>query len=155
MVFLLFEPTTLCLTVSKFLLHSVIVANQSIGMPCDRFGDNIQKGTPPPDPYSNLPPPGNWMPYNNRSEFELADLLFTHQQMSIKGINELLKIWEASGIPFDCPPPFTNVAYLYETIDSTPYGDISWNSFTKHYNLHNDPPSNEAPAAWKTVDYEG
>ena len=46
--------------------------------------------TPPPplDPHSNPPPPGDWTPYNNRPEFELADLLFTHQQMSIKGITQ-------------------------------------------------------------------
>ena len=137
--------------------HSIIFTNYSIGTPCDKFSDDLPKDTPPPppDPHSNLSPPGNWTPYNNRTEFELADLLFTHQQMSAKGINDLLKIWEASGIPFDCPPPFTNVADLYETIDSTPYSDLCWNSFTIRYNPHVYPPSNKAPAAWKTTDYDG
>ena len=69
MVFLLYEHTTSCLAVYNFVLQSIIVANNSIGTPCDKFGDDLPKGTPPPplDPHSNLPPLGNWMPYNNRS----------------------------------------------------------------------------------------
>ena len=43
---------------------------------------------------------------------------------------------------------------MYEMIDSTPYGNIQWESFTIHYNSANDPPSNEAPAVWKTAEYD-
>jgi hypothetical protein len=75
--------------------------------------------------------------------------------MSAGNINKLFNIWEASLVPFDAPAPFTNANDMYETIDSTPYGDLRWQSFTIRYNLRNDPPSAEAPAAWKTGEYDG
>ena len=58
-------------------------------------------------------------------------------------------------VPFDAPSPFTNANDMYETIDSTPYGNLQWQSFTIHYNLCNDPPSTVAPAVWKTAKYDG
>ena len=79
---------------------------------------------PPSDGDSALPPQGDWTPYNDRKEFETADLLFTHQQMSASNINKLLNIWEASLVPFDTPPPFTNTSDMHKTIDSTPYDDL-------------------------------
>ncbi|KAN0103962.1 hypothetical protein V8E52_011458 [Russula decolorans] len=75
--------------------------------------------------------------------------------MSAGNMNKLFNIWEASLVPFDAPPPFTNADDMYEIIDSTPYGDLRWQSFTIRYNLHNDPPSTKAPAAWKTAEYDG
>jgi hypothetical protein len=110
---------------------------------------------PPSDGDSVLPPQGDWTPYNDRKEFETADLLFTYQQMSAGNMNKLFNIWEASLVPFDAPPPFTNADDMYEIIDSTPYGDLRWQSFTIRYNLHNDPPSTKAPAVWKTAEYDG
>ncbi len=109
----------------------------------------------PSDNDSALPPHGDWNPYNDWKEFETADLLFTYQQMSAGNINKLLNIWEASLVPFDAPPPFTNANDMYETIDSTPYGDLWWQSFTICYNLHKDCPSDQPPAAWKTAAYNG
>ena len=75
--------------------------------------------------------------------------------MSAKDLDKLFNIWEASTVPFDSHPPFTSSSDMYETINSTPYGGIRWESFTIRYNLANDPPSNEAPAAWKTAEYDG
>ncbi|KAN0105619.1 hypothetical protein V8E52_010864, partial [Russula decolorans] len=127
------------------------------GTPCDKYGNDLPKGMPPPpsDGDSVLPPQGDWTPYNDRKEFETADLLFTYQQMSAGNMNKLFNIWEASLVPFDAPPPFTNADDMYEIIDSTPYGDLRWQSFTIRYNLHNDPPSTKAPTAWKTAEYDG
>lgn len=138
-------------------LYFIANVEACVGTPCDARGNDLPKGTPPPPPSreSNLPPPGDWTPYNNRAEFESADLLFTFQQMSAAGMDKLFNIWEATLAPFDTPPPFTNSDDLYETIDSTPYGDIRWESFTVRYNLAKDAPSNEAPAAWKTAEYDG
>jgi len=70
-------------------------------------------------------------------------------------MNKLFNIWEVSLVPFDAPPPFTNANDMYETINSTPYDDLQWQSFTIHYNLHNDPFSADAPTAWKTAEYDG
>lgn len=75
--------------------------------------------------------------------------------MSANGMNKLFNIWEATLAPFDTPPPFTSSDDMYETIDSTPYGNLCWESFTVQYNLNKDPPSNKAPAAWKTAECDG
>ena len=141
-----------------FVIPQHFSANFSLGTSCDKFGDDLVNGTPPPpppDPDRNLPPPSDWSPYNDWIEFEVADLLFTHQQMSAKSLNKLFNIWEASTVPFNSHLPFTNSPNMYETIDSTPYSDVQWESFTIHYNLSKDPPSNEAPAVWKTAEYDG
>ena len=98
---------------------------------------------------------GNWTLYNDWNKFETTDLLFTYEQMSAKNIDKLFNIWEASLVRFDAAPPFTNSGDMYKTTDSTPYGDAWWESFTIHYNIHKDPPSNQAPAAWKTAEYNG
>ncbi len=126
-------------------------------MPCDKYGNDLPKGMPPlpSGDDSALPPYGDWNPYNDWKEFETADLLFTYQQMSASNINKLLNIWKASLVPFDAPPPFTNADDMYKTIDSTPYGDLRWQSFTIHYNLHKDHPSDQPSAAWKTAAYDG
>ena len=128
-----------------------------IGTPCDKNSNDLPKDTPPPplDSDSKLPPMGDWTLYNDQKEFEIADLLFTYEQMSAKYINKLFNIWEASLVRFDAAPPFTNSDDMYETIDSTPYGDAQWESFTIRYNIHKDLPSNQAPAAWKTAEYNG
>ena len=141
---------------NDIIILNIHYLNFYIGTPCDKLGNDLPSGTPPPppDPETNLPPPDDWTPYNNRIEFELADLLFTKQQMSAKDLDKLFNIWEASTVPFDSHPPFTSSSDMYETIDSTPYGGIQWESFTIRYNLANDPSSNEAPAAWKTAEYD-
>ena len=74
--------------------------------------------------------------------------------MSVKNLDKLFHIWEASLAPFDTAPPFTSSADMYETINSTLYGDLHWESFMIHYNLYKDLPSNEAPPAWKIVEYD-
>ena len=52
-------------------------------------------------------------------------------------MNKLFNIWEALLVPFDVPSPFNN---MYETIDSTLYSNVWWQSFSICYNLHNDLP---------------
>jgi hypothetical protein len=156
--FLCLESIIRYLTVSSsFPIFRRLILTIHIGTPCDKYGNDLPKGMPPPpsDGDSVLPPQGDWTPYNDRKEFETADLLFTYQQMSAGNMNKLFNIWEASLVPFDAPPPFTNADDMYEIIDSTPYGDLRWQSFTIRYNLHNDPPSTKAPAAWKTAEYDG
>ena len=128
-----------------------------IGTPCDKNGNDLPKDTPPPPSGSDskLPPMGNWTPYNDRNKFETTDLLFTYEQMSAKNIDKLFNIWETFLVGFNAAPSFVNSDDMYETIDSTPYGNARWESFTIHYNIAKDPPSNQAPAVWKTAEYNG
>ena len=52
-----------------------------------------------------------------------------------------------------CPSPVLQIC-MYKMIDSTPYGNIWWESSTIRYNSANDPPTNEAPSAWKIAEYD-
>lgn len=141
----------------KLFAMCLLIYNGHIGMPWDATGNDLPKGTPPPvsDGEDMHRPPGDWTLYNDCTEFETADLLFTFEQMSANNLDKLFNIWEATLTPFDAAPPFTNSADMYKTINSTPYGDLCWESFSVHYNLAKDPPVNGAPAMWKTAEYDG
>ena len=78
--------------------------------------------------------PTDWTPYESRTEFETADFLFKHNQMSAGDIDALLNIWAATLAPYNDHPPFLNHKDLYSTIDATPLGDVPWESFSLKYN---------------------
>jgi hypothetical protein len=103
-----------------------------IGQICDAQGHYVPPDTPPTLRDSDRGP-HDWTPYNNRVEFELADFLFRQNQMSGGDINSLLKIWAATLAPHGDDPPFHNHTDLYDTIDSTPIGEVPWKSFTVKY----------------------
>ncbi|KAF8259070.1 hypothetical protein EI94DRAFT_1707420 [Lactarius quietus] len=50
--------------------------------------------------------------------------------MSGGNINFVLNLWAASLAIHDDDPPFSNAQHMYDTINSTPLGDIPWESFT-------------------------
>jgi hypothetical protein len=104
----------------------------SQGIPCDKDGNAVPQGTPPP-PRETDNGPEDWTPYENRPQFELADYIYTKNQMSAGGIDQLLNIWAATLVGSDLEPPFLNHNDLYCAIDSTPLGDIKWESFTLSY----------------------
>ena len=54
----------------------------------------------------------DFSPFENRTSFELADLLFHREQMSGGNINDLLQIW-ASTLSSDQDPPFNNKQDMY------------------------------------------
>jgi hypothetical protein len=71
--------------------------------------------------------------------------------MSAGGINFILSLWAASLAVHDADPPFLNARHMYETIDSTPLGDVPWSSFNLHYNITQ--PMDDIPS-WMEVEYE-
>jgi hypothetical protein len=91
------------------------------------------------------------MPYDSRVDFETADLLYTKAQMSGGDIDALLDIWAASLFKYHDRPPFNNHEELYATIDSTPLGDVIWESFSMKYN--GDTPEDAVPS-WMTTDFD-
>lgn len=95
--------------------------------------------------------PDDWTPYNNRVEFELSEFLFTRNQMSAPHINELLNLWKATLIPHGAKAPFSSAADLYDKIDSTPLGDIPWQSFSQSYG--GAKPEQDVPE-WMERDYD-
>ena len=99
-------------------------------MPCDVNGEFLPEGAPPP-PWDHLLP-ADFSPFENRTAFELADLLFRREQMSAGNINDLLQIW-ASTLP-DQDPPFNGKQDMYDTIDRITEGDAPWQTFNVSFN---------------------
>lgn len=123
-------------------------------MPCDEHGAPLPPNAPPP-PLEPLPDYGDWWPYENRVQFEAADLLFTRDQMPAGKIDDLLNVWAASLAPHHDAPPFKDHKELYSTIDATPIpgGDANWETF----NLCFRPPDEDLPpdaANWKKTKWD-
>lgn len=136
-----------------YLLSDKLISRSS-GQICDKDGAPIPEGTPP-TPRESDKGPDDWTPYDNRVQFEVADFLFRRNQMSAGDINFMTGLWAASLAPHNDSPPFANANAMYDTIDSTPLGDVPWQSFTLNYNgdVPNDRPNDETPP-WMTADYD-
>lgn len=109
--------------------HSVAkITNILLGLPCDENGDFLPARAPP----SKAPEAAatDWSPYQSRAEFELAEFLYSREQMSAGNINTLLDLWAATLLQYGGSPPFTSAKDLYSTIDSTRLGEIKWESFS-------------------------
>lgn len=109
--------------------------------------NELPPDTPPP-PRNLDGGPHNWMPYDNRLQFEVTNFLFRRNQMSAGDINFILGLWEASLAVHNDEPPFSNATDLYNTIDSTPLGDLAWESFSLQYN--GTQPASNIPS-WSTM----
>ncbi|KAG1894965.1 uncharacterized protein F5891DRAFT_1130757 [Suillus fuscotomentosus] len=119
------------------------------GCKCDVNGTFIDQDAPP------LPrtdtPSTDWMPYNDRVEFETAEFLFTCNQMSTKQIDTLLDLWAVTLIKHNDAPPFANHKNIYATIDATPLGDVPWKMFSMCFNGIK-PEQNVPP--WMNIQYD-
>ncbi|KIK20998.1 hypothetical protein PISMIDRAFT_12622 [Pisolithus microcarpus 441] len=101
------------------------------GQPCNANGDFLLNGT---QPEPRQPKPlDDWSPYNSHLEFELADFIYTHNQMSAANLNILLELWAASLVEAGASPIFSSYKEMYRTIDKTEVGDVEWQSFTVKY----------------------
>lgn len=120
------------------------------GIPCDEDGIAVPEGTPPP-PRETDNGAKDWTPYENRPQFEFADYIYTKNQTSAGGIDQLLNIWAATLVGTDLEPPFLDHNDLYHTIDSTPVGDIAWESFKLKYD--GELPDDDIPA-WMEAKHE-
>lgn len=125
-----------------------------LGQICDENGAPLPPGTPPSPRETG--DNDDWTPYRDRVQFETADFLFRRNQMSAGDINIITGLWAASLTPHHDSPPFANAKAMYDTIDSTPLGDIPWQGFTLNYN--GPPPEtrglNGENPPWTTADYD-
>ena len=124
------------------------------GQPCDDDGYDLpENASPPPEEQRTN---DDYFPYLSRPEFELADFLFRKEQMAGKKISELLDIWAAYQQSTEAEPeegpPFASAQDLYNKIDSTEIGDVSWQAFSVKFDGHITDDS-EIPR-WKTKSYE-
>ncbi|KAG6824706.1 hypothetical protein H0H92_006093, partial [Tricholoma furcatifolium] len=118
------------------------------GLPCDAEGNFLPDAAPPP-PFVD-PPPIDWAPYEDRSQFELADLLFRRTEMAADPLNDLMQIWAARHE--EEGPPFASKHHLHDVIDSTDIAGVSWQSFTCRYNGAVEEADVEV-APWKLKEY--
>ena len=84
-------------------------------------------------------------------EFEVADFLYRRNQMSGGDTDFIFHLWAASLAAHNDTPPFKNHAEMYETINSTPVGDVPWESFTLEYDGVR--PDGDIPM-WMTAEYD-
>jgi hypothetical protein len=120
-----------------------------LGRKCDVHGNVIDENALPPPRTEALPT--DWTPYENWVAFETAEFLYTRNQMSAGQIDTLLDLWAATLIKHNDSPPFTGHRDLYETIDSTPLGDVPWQTFSMSYSGRR-PAENVPP--WMTAEYD-
>ncbi|KAJ7254999.1 hypothetical protein B0H12DRAFT_1016654 [Mycena haematopus] len=117
------------------------------GVPCDRDGNFLLPNSPPP--VQERRAHGDFTPYEGRTDFNLADLLYRRVQMSAGAIDELMQNWAARP-EFAGNPPFADAEDLYNTIDATEIGHVPWESFSIRYN---QPIAPGDVTPWKTQDY--
>ncbi|KAG1805291.1 hypothetical protein EV424DRAFT_1474394 [Suillus variegatus] len=97
------------------------------GRPCDVNGVFLPPGASPPPP-ENLAT-NDWTPFQNRTEFEMAEFLYKHNQMPAGQIDWLLDLWASTLAKHNDNPPFADHHDLYHVIDSLPFGDVPWQCF--------------------------
>ena len=117
-----------------------------VGTPCDANGHDLVPADTLPTPPTKQEQ-DDFFPYDDRVQFELADLIFRRNQMPAHELNDLLILWAAT-IP---EPPYVNHQNLYETIDSTTLGDAPWSSFSVEYT---GDVSGDIVPPWKMAKYD-
>lgn len=132
-----FCPSPMCIFVSLL-----------SGRPCDSEGNYLPLGTPPLPPIH--PPLGDYSPFKDCAQFEIADFLYQSEQMSQGNINDLMQLWSAT-----CPPdlgvsaPFAGTEHMHSMIDVSPLGGIPWQAFSVQYN---GPLPEGDPPPWMTAE---
>lgn len=126
----------------------VLTVYGHIGIPCNRDGQPLPEGTPPP-PRDTDTGPNDWAPYSSRAEFELCDLLYRKSEMPAGQIDELLNIIAALNATGGGDVPFSTHKDLYRTIDATKLGDSPWD----HFNLDYQGEKGDNPPPWQTEDF--
>ena len=121
-----------------------------LGQPCSEDSANLPLNTPSPPWHTNLQP-DDWTPYRDQIKFETAQFIYCQTQMLVPNINKLLDLWASTLLKHNEPPPFANHLDLYNTIDSTPLGNVAWQSFSIRYN--GDVPEGTVPQ-WMTSEYD-
>ncbi|KAI0295051.1 hypothetical protein B0F90DRAFT_1811552 [Multifurca ochricompacta] len=121
-------------------------------VPCDLDGNFLPPGSTRQErtQRSNA----DWSPFDDRTQFMIADLLYRRVEMSASNIDLLMKLWlaslEDSGL--DTSEPFECHQDLYAKIDSSPLGDVPWQCFITGFSEDLHMPV-DAPS-WKQTSYE-
>lgn len=122
--------------------------NRQVALPCDQAGNFLPPDTPP------LPrttaQQGDWSPFSNEVQFELADLLYRRAELSATSVEDLLELWARSLSVSGTPAPFKSCREMHAFIDSSLLGDSPWQCLVSR---HPDGTDEHAPE-WKRTSYE-
>jgi hypothetical protein len=77
--------------------------------------------------------------------------MYSKNQMSADDIDKILHLWGVTLAVHNDNPPFADHRDLYKTIDATPLGDVTWQSFSLQYN--GDKPAGQCPL-WMEQSHE-
>lgn len=104
-------------------------------------------GAPPPPQEASRE--GDWTPFEDEVQFQLADLLYRRAELSAGNIDSLLELWSQSMSGFGSAP-FENHEALHTTIDSSTLGDVPWQCLTTKFSED----VNEDAPSWMRTTYE-
>lgn len=129
----------------------------STGIICDKDRNDLLPNSPPPPP--NTHPHHNhndWFPYDSQVQFELADSLFWHNQMSEGDTDFLLNHINGLQAAHGKQVPFCNHSHMHNVIDVTTLGEAPWDHFTFNYNspLPDNTAWKDEPPSWMTEEHE-
>ena len=99
---------------------------------CDKDEHEIPPNSPPPPvtQYST----DNWFPYENHTQFELANFLYRCNQMSKGDTDFLLNLVNALPSSHGDTAPFQNHSDMHTKIDVTTLGEAPWEHIKLNYN---------------------
>lgn len=120
-----------------------------VAVPCNINGNFLPPNSSPR--VEEDPPADEWAPFDNRVAFELAEFLYSRNQMPAQQIDTLMHLWNASALPHGAEAPFESAKDLYKTIDSSKLGDVEWESFKLKY--EGVKPVDKVPS-WMNKEYE-
>ncbi|KAI0297314.1 hypothetical protein B0F90DRAFT_1811137 [Multifurca ochricompacta] len=131
----------------KWIEHAYLTA-----VPCDLDGNFLPPGSIQQERMQR--PNADWSPFDNQTQFMIADLLYHHVEMSASNIDLLMKLWlaslEDSGL--DTSEPFKCHQDLYAKIDSSLLGDVPWQCFITGFSEDLCVPVDAL--SWKQTSYE-
>ena len=125
---------------------SYSILTYCLGAPCTSDGAFLPAHAPPPAQTQTH----DWSPFEDRPDFEFAELHYARMETSAGNLDHELKIWAAKNIlQHGGSAPFQNAQDLLDTIDAIKLGDAPWRSFAIRYTGHLD----EYSPSWKRATY--
>ena len=122
-----------------------------LGTPCNADGQD-QPPDSAPSPLADGDPERPWNPFSSQAQFELADLVYHHDEMPAGRIDSLMDIlaaFDASGTP-----PFSNHKDLYGCIDAIS-PERTWQCISiTHADANTFVDGDPSVPAWKKATYD-
>ena len=77
--------------------------------------------------------PGNFMPFESHTQFEVTDFIYRKTQLLSRKVNEFMELF-ANILPPDIKQSFTDNNHVHKIIDKIKDSNVPWQSFSASYN---------------------